>query len=247
MMEFGSMNEKVNITLADGANAVTIRHGQDGKVLDEIAPIKTEITGTIGAVAEYIAKRNAEFDHKQANIVVNREKVSIALTINESDAYRVGHVTGKMQYYPKFVEFGINTGKVWSPVELAMVCKMNRAFFPSLDENRKLVTTLMHFTADVNNKLDKMVQENGNRTDSFTQVVNSNLPEKFTMVIPIFKGSKAETLEVETFAQVDGREVKFMLLSPGANETLESIRDNAIDKELDEIRTIADDIVIIEE
>lgn len=239
------MNEKIQ--LPEGVNDITIRHGQGAKVLDELAPVKTDITGTIGAVAHYIEKRNEQFDHMAANIIVNREDISIKLTINESDACRVGHVTGKMQYNPKFVEFGINTGKLWSPVELAMLCKMNRAFFPSLDENRKLVSTLMHFTAYVNNKLDRMVQENGNRTDSFTQIVNSNLPEKFTMVIPILKGYKAKSLEVETFAQIDGRDVKFMLLSPGANETLESLRDTAIDMELQKIRSIADDIVIIEE
>lgn len=241
------MREKVNINLAEGTNEVILRHGDAKKLLDEKEPVKINIRGTIGAVAEFIAKRAQEFNHKTAHIIVNRESVSITLVFNESDAYNRGVVAGVMQYHPKFEEFGINTGKVWTPVELALTCKMNRAFFPSIDENRTLVSTLLHFTADVNNKLERMVSENGNRADNFTQVVNSNLPGAFNMAIPIFKGSPAETLEVETFVKIDGREVKFGLLSPGANETLESIRDKAIDAELEKIRAIADDIVVIEE
>lgn len=239
--------ERINVQMADGVTDLTIRHGQASKLLDEIAPIKTDISGTIGAVAEYISKRVNEFDHRQAYIVVNRENVSITLHINESDAYTRGKVAGAMQYHPKFVEFGINTGKSWSPVELAMTCKMNRAFFESLDANRTLVSTLMHFTADINQKVDRAVAENGNMADSFSQVVSSNLPKAFTMKIPIFKGGQAEILEVETFASINGREVQFLLLSPGATETLETIRDKAIDKQLATIREIAEDIVIIEE
>lgn len=56
----------------------------------------------------------------------------------------------------------------------------------------------------------------------------------------------AETIEVETFAQVNGREVSFVLMSPGAQATLEDLRDKVIDNELDKIRDIAPDIAIIE-
>lgn len=77
-------------------------------------------------------------------------------------------------------------------------------------------------------------------------MVNSNLPESFTLQIPIFKGLQPETLEVETFAQIDGRDVHFILMSPGAQATLEDIRDKVLDKELADIREIAPDIAIIE-
>jgi hypothetical protein len=56
----------------------------------------------------------------------------------------------------------------------------------------------------------------------------------------------AETLEVETFAKINGREVAFTLFSPGANQTLEEIRDRAIDSQLEQIGEIAPNIVIIE-
>ncbi len=55
-----------------------------------------------------------------------------------------------------------------------------------------------------------------------------------------------ETIEVETFAQVNGREVAFVLLSPGAQVTLEDLRDKVIDEQLEQIREIAPEIAIIE-
>lgn len=95
-------------------------------------------------------------------------------------------------------------------------------------------------------KIDRNVKENGDRTDNFAQVVNSNLPESFTIQMPIFKGMQPETIEVETFAQVNGREVSFVLLSPGAQATLEDLRDKVIDEQMEKVREIAPEIAIIE-
>lgn len=117
----------------------------------------------------------------------------------------------------------------------------------SVKENMKLVTALMNYEGTVNQQVRQGIDAKGNRTDNFSQVVQSNLPESFKLRIPIFKGRPAEDLEVETFASVNGRDIRFVLLSPGAEETLESIRDATIDEELDAIKEIAPNIAIIEE
>lgn len=243
-------NEKLQINFAPGmAKAeLVLREGVAPKELDPKAPVKTLLNGVIGAVVEYLTKRinTGQFAQKDCHILVNRENIEITLIINEADEYKRGEIVGKLGYNPKFVEFGINGGKVWTPTELGMFIKMNRAFFADRSENMKLVSCLMNFTADVNNKIDRAVKENGNRTDNFAQVVNSNLPESFTIQMPIFKGMQPETIEVETFAQVNGREVAFVLLSPGAQATLEDLRDKVIDEQLKQIREIAPEIAIIE-
>ena len=110
-----------------------------------------------------------------------------------------------------------------------------------------LVTELMNYVATVNNKIQRSVKESGDRTDNFEQVVNSNLPSAFTLTIPLFKGSQAETIEIETFAQVNGRDVSFMLISPAAQATQEELRDQVIDSELEKIRELCPDIAIIEQ
>lgn len=243
-------NEKLQINFAPGmAKAeLVLREGVAPKELDPKAPVKTLLNGVIGAVVEYLTKRinTGQFAQKDCHILVNRENIEITLIINEADEYKRGEIVGKLGYNPKFVEFGINGGKIWTPTELGMFIKMNRSFFADRSENMKLVSCLMNFTADVNNKIDRAVKENGNRTDNFAQVVNSNLPESFTIQMPIFKGMQPETIEVETFAQVNGREVAFVLLSPGAQATLEDLRDKVIDEQLKQIREIAPEIAIIE-
>lgn len=243
--------EKLQINLGQNVTKaeVILREGAAVKELEPKAPLKTNISGTIGTVSEYLRKRvkTGQFTEERSQLIVNREDITIKLIINEDDAYNTGEVKGKLQIHPKFEEFGINSGKIWTPTELGLFFKMNRAFFVDRTENMKLVTTLMNFTASVNNTIERSVKENGNRTDNFAQVVNSNLPESFRLRIPIFKGMPSEDLEVETFAQINGREVNFLLLSPGANQTTEDLRDNVIDDQLAAIREIAPQIVIIEE
>lgn len=236
----------MNINLAPGMNEIIIREGAAPKVLDPKAPVKMDVNGTINAPLEYLSKRIDTINQKQCHIIVNRENITIELVVNESDEYTRGTIKGTLQFHPKFIEFGINTGKVWSPFDFGMFCKMNRAFFADINANMALVSACKNFTAKVNNQIERAAQENGNRTDNFAQVVNSNLPEKFTLSIPIFKGGKKEDLEVETFAKIDGRNVAFVLLSPGAEETLESLRDKAIDEQLVAIKEIAPDIAIFE-
>jgi hypothetical protein len=242
--------EKIQIVLEKGVTEaeVILREGQAVKLLDPKAPVKTKLSGVIGVPVEYLTKRvkTGQFTQERSHLIVNREEILLSLVINEDNEYERGQVDGKLEFHPKFTEFGINTSKVWTPIELGMFFKMNRAFFPDRKANMELVTILMNFSATVNNKIERSVKENGSQTDNFAQVVNSNLPEKFTLKIPIFKGTKAETLEVETFAKINGREVAFILLSPGANQTLEEIRDKAIDEQLEKVREIAPDIAIIE-
>ncbi len=239
-------NEKLQINFAPGTTKceLVLREG----ALDPKAPIKTDLSGVVGAPVEYLTKRvqTGQFTQERSHLIVNREAIKLSLVINEDDEYNRGQVDGTLEFHPKFLEFGINTGKVWTPTELGLFFKMNRAFFPDRATNMKLVTDLMNFSADVNNKIERSVKENGDRTDNFAQMVNSNLPPSFTLNVPIFKGMDAETLEVETFAKVNGREVAFTLLSPGANQTLEEIRDKAIDAQLEQVRAIAPNIAIIE-
>ena len=234
------------LNIAPGMNEVIIREGAAPKVLDPKAPVKMNVNGTINAPFEYLTKRIDCINQKECHIIVNREKITIELVVNESDEYTRGTIAGTLQYHPKFEEFGINTGKVWSPFDFAMFCKMSRAFFADKNANMSLVSACKNFTAKVNNQIERAAQENGNRTDNFAQVVNSNLPEQFTLSIPIFKGGKKEDLVVETFAKIDGRNVAFVLLSPGAEETLEDLRDKAIDEQLNAIKAIAPDIAIFE-
>ncbi len=246
----------INIPTAEAAREIAkhpvqiiLREGQAAKVLDEKEPVKIDIDGTIDAVAEFLGKRMEDINTGKAHIIVNRQNVSITLVINEDDPLKRGKVVGRLQYDERFLSFGINKAEaLWQPMTLAMHMKMNRSFFPNADENRSYVTTLMNYRATIEQNVDKFANERGDRRDNFEQIVNSNLPAAFHLCIPIFKGRPKENIEVETFAQVNGRDVSFVLLSPGANDTLEAVRDSEIDAQLNAIRGIIDEdpIPIIE-
>ena len=213
-------------------------------------PVVIELAGTIVSPFEFLSKRYDQpnqINQKRCHVIVNRSDISINLIFNENDAYNRGTVSGKLEFNPKFIEFGINTGKTWTPTELGLFFKMNRAFFTTKEDNMKLVTQLMNFTATVNNNIERSAKESGDRTDVFVQTVNSNLPKSFNLAIPVFKGSKPETIEVETFAQIDGRTVSFTLLSPGAQAVMEEMRDNVIDEQIKLISDLCPDIAIIEQ
>jgi len=243
--------ERFNIVVGDQPKAdITVRETNVLNELKVMPPVKINLSGTIESVFEFLNKRLSEVDQinqKRCHILVDRENISITLITTEHEFYQQGQVKGTLELHPKFEEFGINTGKVWAPSELGMYFKMNRAFFESKDDNMKLVTDLMNFKASVDNKIERSMKENGDRKDNFAQIVNSNLPKSFKLIIPIFKARQPEIIEVETFAQINGRDVAFTLLSPGAQETLENIRDNEVDSQLKKIRELAPDIAIIEQ
>lgn len=125
-------NEKLQVNFAPGATKceLVIREGAAVRELEPKAPIKTSLSGVIGAPLEYLTKRveTGQFTQERTHIIVNREKIKLSLVINEDDEYQRGQVDGVLAFHPKFIEFGINTGKVWTPTDLGMFFKMNRAF-----------------------------------------------------------------------------------------------------------------------
>lgn len=223
-------NKKVVVNLPEGTTQaeIIVREGEAPAVLAPKPPVKIDLSGVIGAPVEFLELRR--YDSEQINplrchVLVDREQVSI----------------------PKFSEFGINAGKGWEPNELGQFFKMNRAFFPDKTANMKLVTELKNFEATVNSKVEKQKSEKGDFKDNYSGVVMSNLPEAFTLQIPIFKGMPAETIEVEFYASVNGRDVTLQLVSPGACQLLEDLRDRIIDVQVARIRELSPEIAIIEQ
>lgn len=245
-------NKKVVVNLPEGTTQaeIIVREGEAPAVLDPKPPVKIDLFGVIGAPVEFLEHRRYDSDQIEplrCHVLVDREKVCITLVTKEDDAYKRGTVVGRLSQHPKFAEFGINASKGWEPNELGQFFKMNRAFFPDKAANMKLVTELKNFEATVNSRIEKQKSEKGDFKDNYSGVVMSNLPEAFTLQIPIFKGMPAETIEVEFYASVNGREVTLQLVSPGACQLLEDLRDRIIDAQVARIRELFPEMAIIEQ
>lgn len=244
--------EKMNFNITGDKERVEIilREGQAPAILPKKAPIKVDITGTIGTPLEFLRQRivdPSQINQLRCRIHVDRENVSITLITDEDDSYKTGTIKGVLALHPKFKEFGINMSKSWDPNELGQFFKMNRYYFPDRATNMKLVTDLKNFTAQVNSIIEKQKSEKGDFKDNYSGVVMSNLPETFTLNIPVFKGTEPDMIEVEFYASIDGRDVTLRLVSPGATQLLDELRDKAIDEQIREIKLIAPMIAIIEE
>ena len=240
---------KINVVVPRDYNGkpieVVIREGKAPVALDPKEPVRVTINGTIDALYRWLEKRVELIDQKTSNIIVNRDRMAMSLSINETDYYQT-KVSGALQESKEMVEFGINTDKKWEPIKLSQFFKMHRAFFKDKSENMILVSTLKNFKAKVNQDIERSKEENGNKVDNYSQVVDSNLPKSFKLNIPLFKGFACEEIEVEIYADVDGRDVSLSLVSAGANETIEEYKNKVIDDQLNAIREIAPDLVIIE-
>lgn len=240
---------KLNVIVPKDYNGapieVVLREGEAPVALDPKEPERVVINGTIDAPFRWLEKRVELINQKATNIIVNRDKMGLALTIDETSYYQT-EINGILQASKEMVEFGINTEKKWEPIKLSKFIKMHRTFFTDKSQNMMLVSTLKNFKAKVNQDIERSKEENGSKVDNYSQVVDSNLPKSFKLNIPLFKGFACEEIEVEIYADVDGRDVSLSLVSAGANEAIEEYKNKVIDEQLDAIRQIAPDLVIIE-
>lgn len=224
---------------------IILREGKAAEQLPNREPINVEINGTIDTPLRWLEKKVELIDQKKAYISVSRDDMSIALVDKENDYYS-NNIAGWLKASKEMKAFGINADKRWEPIKLSQFFKMHRAFFKDKTENMTLVSTLKNFKAKVAQDIERSKEENGSKTDNYSQVVDSNLPKSFKLNIPLFKGFACEEIEVEIYADVDGRDVSLSLVSAGANEAIEEYKNKVIDEQIEAIKGVAPDIVIIE-
>lgn len=209
--------------------------------LHEETPLK--FTGVLNSPSQWLKKRLEGLNQLSSYVSVDRENLKIELVTEERSHFK-NSIIGKLEVHPIFTTFGINSGRYISPLEMADLIKMNRYYFQNKTEAMVLVSTMKNFKAKVDGAIESSTNNNGSRTELRSQIVNSNLPESFVMVIPIFKGQPAFELEVEIV--VNPEDLKCSLVSPQANELKEKARDEAINEVLADITTLAPDIVVFE-
>lgn len=236
------------VNLAEGQNTLTILTGDAPEQLDVLAPVKVDLMGTIEAPLNWLEKRVGDIDQHKAHVVVNRDKLQIMLVIKEDDPYTNGKIVGELKYSEIFLKLGINSDKQWQPDVLSRFLKLNRSLFLDKTENMKVVTALKQIETKVEQAVSRERQENGNVGLSFKQqVANSNIPEQFTLKIPVFSGGSYTEVAVETFVTIDGAQISIALQSAAANDVIEYSKDITIGDVVAKIREIAPEIAIIEQ
>lgn len=248
-------DEKLQVHIHEGVDVskpieIILREGTAAKapeVLATKAPESIGVSGVISTPFDWLLKRVDTIDQKKANIRVNREKMSIELIINETDGYNKNTISGTVQLSDVFAKFGINNeSKAWEPARLGQFLRLNRGVFEDKEKCMVMVSALKNFTANAKSEIQKQQDPSGSRAEVFRQQVESNLPKSFSVVLSVFKGTPKEAIEVEFDHYLSDGDVYLQLVSPGANEMVESYRDTCIDQVLVKIKEIAPDIAILE-
>lgn len=229
---------------------VILREGEAPKALDQLPimqPEKINLSGVIDLPYKWLEKRIDTIDQKKANIVVDREKMKVSLTINEEDFYKKNTLSGSVQFSEVYEKFGINNETIgWDPNKLGQFLRLNRGLFQDKETCMKMVSNLKNFTAKANTEIQKHRDSSGSTADVYRSQVESNLPKSFTVELQIFKGTEKQLIEVEFDHYVMDGKVYLQLVSPGANEITQAYRDTCIDNVLNDIKEIAPEIAILE-
>ena len=143
------MDNKISIN--ENVKELVIREGQAPKIPDIKDPLKVKINGTIDAVKRFLEKRDIK--SKECNIIVNKDKMSIALVVDEKDFYGT-EISGSLKLNPDFTQFGINANVERTPHQLGEFIKMNRYFFEKKSTAMNLVKLLKNFEATVGKELE---------------------------------------------------------------------------------------------
>ena len=245
--------QKINVHIHDNMDKpveVILRNGQAPKAIESLPtkePVKIGLEGVIEVPLRWLEKRVDTIDQKKANVVVDREAMSISLNINEDDHYKKDTIAGSVQLSETYSKFGINDEKrAWTPNKLGQFLRLNRGVFDNKETCMIMVSQLKNFTAKAKSEIQKQRDPSGSTADVFKTQVESNLPKSFTVNLPIFKGTEKQLIEVEFDHYVMDGDVFLQLVSPGANEITAAYRDSCIDTVLDQIREIAPEIPILE-
>ena len=217
---------------------------REGEALPLHEPVKVEVSGIIDSPARWLETRpELRQITNKCHVLVEREALVILLRINENAHYGTV-IGGRMVLSETFKKFHINDGHTFTLKELATLFKMNRSFFETKQTAMELVALLQNFKGKVNKDLEASNDNRGNKKVSLNQAVESNLPEAFTLRLPIFKGMEAEDIVCEVY--VDPDDWSCQLISPDANDIVERYRDEKINEVISRIVAAMPGVTVIE-
>lgn len=231
--------EKEQINLHVNGDKVTILHGLLNTPKE---PLKVEITGNIDTISRYLEKKEIEI--KDSHVIINRENLTVTLITDERDPYKKSVIIAGLEISEDVMAFEINSGKQYSPRDLAEMLKMNRYCFSSKEQANKLITDLMNFKAKIDREIEQKNDNRGNVSAVKHQVVQSNLPEVFSIDAEIYKGTGKKNIPIEVVIHADT--LACQLVSAEFNELKKEVRDSIIDTEMAKIKSLQPELLIIE-
>ena len=240
--------EELNVNVESKDGLVTVLKGDAPKQYPANRDNPYEVQGGPGTVLEVLSKFPLkELDYcldDDSFLDVDRDNTLIRLSVNQHESVITDRYVSKLVLSKQIQEFGINTGKNWTPFELANFIKMNRIYFDSKAKAMELVSLLRNFKAKVDKDIENADDTRGNKKVLLQQTVDSNIPDSFKITIPIFKGVDHQTVEIEIM--IDASDFSCQLISPEAKDFTDMESSRIIDEELKAIKELHPNLKVIE-
>lgn len=245
-------NEQVKINVEPVDGELVLRTGKATENFKVRKPI--QIVGTIGIALSQLSKKSTTMLEDEAlslesyidesYLTVDRDAMIIEFVENAGKDYESVY-SGKLTFDSDFEKFGINKAAVsYTPMKLAEMIKMNRSFFEQKTEAMRLVSVLMGFEAKVNKEVEAKDDGRANRRILRAQTVTTNIPEGFTMKLPIFKGQPSKSVAIEI--GIDPNDLSCRLISPEVNDYIIETKNEIIDGQISEIQKLHPELRIFE-
>lgn len=234
-------NQELKITVDNGVKELVILHGEAEKVFH----LKSiDVKGaSIRAVQEYLSKKvvipglieDSKIEYSYADLYI---KLYYAARERNPDL-----IFGELKLHPDLVKFNINGSKTYNTFELADFIKMNRHYFENKEYAMRLVSDLRGFEGKVNKDIEAKADTRGNAKIYLNQVVESNIPAGFVLMLPVFVGQDKIRLNVEINITAD---FSCSLISPDLKELIDLETKGIIDTELEAIKLLHPELKIFE-
>jgi len=222
-------NKQIQVQAAPGVAELVLREGEAQPIREEA---KLKIGGDIYSPSKWYAVRFDQFTVKNSHIIFSREKGIISLHINDK-SYFEDVIQGQLVINKELANWGINdTNKTYTIKDLQRFINMRKIHFADRDEATKMVLNLSKFKASVQSQIEQESSNRGNKIDSYSVKVDSNLDMSFTLLIPIHIGTKPSKFKVDICFDVRDKEVSIWLESPELKELEGDNKDKLIDEAL---------------
>lgn len=231
-------NKKHTINVPEGTKELVIRHGEADPI---IQPLEIAIVGTISAPSDFMEVRSSQVDKMKAIIMFSFANREIVLEVDPTDKF-APTITGKLVENPVLKNFGINTQKLFTIVDMIRFLKMNRAYFAEVDKCMSMVNNLNQFKAKINVEIEKLNDNRGNKKDLTEVSVKTDIPLTFELSLPMFIGHSPVKFQAEICFDVRDAGISLWLESVELAEMLIKEAERVIAEEL---KTF-DEYVVIE-
>lgn len=227
------------IEVAVNGNELIIR---EGKAAELFPPRKVELSGNIEAPGEYFTKRKNEIEPllQKTNVVFDEEGLSILLTVNENDHHAIT-VSGKLEFFKEFLEFGINRNKKYTVDSLYKMLQLKRAYFKNREDHATMLDQLKKFQAKTEIEFASTNDFKGSVAFKKIEVCKTNLTYIFTLQLPIYKGMNQYAFPVEIYFEPNDGSIICWLVSEDLAELEIKIRDEVMAEQ----KKIFENVVLI--